>query len=77
MIYARFVLELSYQHHTVILEIKNKIWTSFKARVSKMSKKNTAEKNLGVTINFYKKLCLPACTSSIHTARNYFGSSCF
>ena len=34
MIYERFILELWYYHGTVILDIKDKIWASFKSAVS-------------------------------------------
>ena len=47
-----FILEIWYQHCTVILDIKNK--TCFKE-----SKKVAVEKNLIVTIILYKKLCPP------------------
>ena len=62
MIYEKFNLELFYSHGTVILKIKKSSMDFFRITCFKESKNLEVERNFKVTINFYKKLCLPVIT---------------
>ena len=61
IVYDSFILDLWYYHPTVIFEITEST-DFFQKTCFKESNNMAVEKNIKVTINFYKKECFPVIT---------------